>query len=246
MTSQNLDTIFEQFNELNVLVVGDVMIDSYMWGEISRMSPEAPVPIVAVTKKENRLGGAANVSLNIQALGANPILCSIIGSDHSGNEVLELLKHQNLTHRGIIQDSSRPTTVKTRIIAEDKHQLRVDEEIETDISSSLEDLLFNKICEILRSEKIDAIVFEDYNKGVLTKSIIEKVIQLGKSNNIPTIADPKTKNFLCYKNITLFKPNLKELKEGLSIEVDPTNKTSLVGGLKKLHHKIQFEMHSSH
>ncbi|MBL4623773.1 MAG: D-glycero-beta-D-manno-heptose-7-phosphate kinase [Flavobacteriales bacterium] len=217
------------------------MIDSYMWGEISRMSPEAPVPIVTVSKKENRLGGAANVALNIQALGANPILCSIIGDDQSGNEVIDLLKKQNLSQEGIIQAPYRPTTVKTRIIAADKHALRVDEEIEADISVPLQDALFQTVSKLISSENIDAILFEDYNKGVLTKTIIERIIQLGESNGIPTVADPKKKNFLSYNNITLFKPNLKELNEGLAIEVDPDDPVSLNNGLELLKKEIDFK-----
>ena len=241
MKSQDLDTIFEQFNHLNALVIGDVMVDSYMWGEISRMSPEAPVPVVAVTKKENRLGGAANVALNIQALGANPILCSVIGNDHTGNQVIELLKQQNLPQHGIIQDKDRLTTVKTRVIAQGKHQLRVDEEIEMEISSILERKLISIVTELLETEKIDVIIFEDYNKGVLTKFVIKTIIELANSKEIPTVVDPKKKNFLSYKNCTLFKPNLKELNEGLSIDVNPADKNSLFDGLEKLRSEIHFK-----
>ncbi len=240
MNREELDSIFEQFNSLKALIVGDVMIDSYMWGETTRMSPEAPVPIVAVSKKENRLGGAANVALNVQSLGATPILCSIIGNDNAGQEVIRLLENQQLSGAGMVTDSDRPTTVKTRVIAADKHALRVDEEVETDISPTKEDELFNRISELIKSEEPQVVIFEDYNKGVLTHSLIQKTIKHCEKFQIPTIADPKKKNFLSYKNITLFKPNLKELNEGLNISVDPSNEESIKSGFCALHDHLKY------
>lgn len=224
-SSENWQQVFQAFNKLNVLILGDVMIDSYMWGNVSRISPEAPVPIVAVNKKENRLGGAANVALNVQALGANPILCSVIGADDNGKLFADLLKKQKLSAEGIIKSNKRITTVKTRIIGANHQMLRVDEEIETSINSAETKLLIEKVKQLLGSKKIDVIIFEDYDKGAITHDLIAEIVKLAKQKNIPIVVDPKKRNFMAYTGVTLFKPNLKELKEGLKVEFD-VNKTS--------------------
>jgi len=217
---EQIREIFRSFNNLNVLIIGDVMIDSYLWGKVNRISPEAPVPIVTVTKKERRLGGAANVALNIQALGANPILCSAIGVDHEGLAFLDLLKQQKLSQKGILKCRDRITTVKTRVIGNNSQLLRVDEEVESDIESSETQQLLTLISYIIQHDKIDVIIFEDYNKGLITNKLIHKVVELARSKGIPTCVDPKKKNFNSYKGVSLFKPNLKELKEGLKLDGD--------------------------
>ncbi|HEY1040775.1 MAG TPA: bifunctional ADP-heptose synthase [Bacteroidia bacterium] len=214
---------FKSFNELNVLIIGDVMVDSYMWGKVNRISPEAPVPIVAIESKERRLGGAANVALNIQAMGANPILCSVIGIDYEGQIFLDLLKKQKLSQKGILKSRTRITTNKTRVIGNNHQILRVDEEVEEDITLSETDQLLQLILFILQHDKIDVIIFEDYNKGLITPKLIKSVVDMAKKRNIPIAVDPKKKNFNNYKGVTLFKPNLKELKEGLKIDFDPDN-----------------------
>lgn len=211
--------IFKSFNNLNVLIIGDVMVDSYLWGSVSRISPEAPVPIVAVKKKERRLGGAANVALNIQALGANPILCSVIGVDIEGQAFLDLLKSQKLSQKGILKSRDRVTTVKTRVMGNNSQLLRVDDEDEADITSHETQQLLMLITYILTHDKIDVVIFEDYNKGLITPKLIAKVVELTKSKGIPTTVDPKKKNFNSYKGVSLFKPNLKELREGIKLEV---------------------------
>ncbi len=215
-----LQEIFKSFNKLNVLIIGDVMIDSYMWGNVNRISPEAPVPVVSVNKKENRLGGAANVALNIQALGGNAILCSVIGADENSKLFFNLLKKQKLTNEGIITSTKRITTVKTRVIGANHQMLRVDEEIETAINSAEESALLDKIKKMLELKKIDVIIFEDYDKGSITPALIKKTVVLAKQKGIPTVVDPKKNNFMAYTGVTLFKPNLKELKEGLKIDFD--------------------------
>ncbi len=215
--------IFKSFNDLNVLIIGDVMVDSYMWGKVSRISPEAPVPIVAVENKERRLGGAANVALNIQAMGANPILCSVIGVDHDGLIFMELLKQQKLSQKGILKSRTRITTNKTRVIGNNHQMIRVDEEDEHDVTQSESDQLLQLISFILQHDKIDVIIFEDYNKGLITPRLIAKVVDLAKRRGIPIAVDPKKRNFSNYKGVTLFKPNLKELKEGLKVDFDPAN-----------------------
>ncbi|MBL7921258.1 MAG: D-glycero-beta-D-manno-heptose-7-phosphate kinase [Bacteroidia bacterium] len=215
--------VFKSFNDLNVLIIGDVMIDSYLWGKVSRISPEAPVPIVAVTKKERRLGGAANVALNVQALGANPILCSVIGVDYEGQAFLDLLKSQKLSQKGILKVRDRVTTVKTRVIGNNAQLLRVDEEVEDEIEAAATQQLLTLISHIINHDKIDVIIFEDYNKGLITSKLVNKVVELAKSKNIPTCVDPKKKNFNTYKGVSLFKPNLKELREGIKLDVSGDN-----------------------
>ncbi len=244
LTRENIIELFNRFNDLNVLIIGDVMIDSYYWGSVNRISPEAPVPVVAVNKKEYRLGGAANVALNIQALGGTPHLCSVIGNEIDADILSSLLEKQNMSGDGIIRSNERITTVKTRVIGNNHQMIRVDSETDKNIDSTLTEQLFSKISEILDAKKIDVIIFEDYDKGVITPALIEKVVNLAKQKNIPTTVDPKKRNFLDYKNVTLFKPNLKELCEGLKIEIERNNISEVEKGIdeleKILHAKISF------
>ena len=214
----NTDDIFSAFNNLNVLIIGDVMIDAYLYGKVDRISPEAPVPIVAVNKRENRLGGAANVAINIKAMGANAILCSVIGDDDKGDTFFRMLNEKELSTEGIIRSKERVTTTKFRIIGNNAQMLRVDEEIEVNINNSDSELLFKNIETLINQQKADVVIFEDYDKGVITSELIRKTVDLALKNNIPITVDPKKRNFLAYKNVTLFKPNLKELKEGLKLE----------------------------
>ena len=213
----DFDALFSGFNSKKVLVVGDAMIDAYMWGEINRMSPEAPVPVVEVKKHENRLGGAANVALNLQSLGATPILCSVIGNDSQSILFKELIQNANLSNKGLLTSKERRTTLKTRVIAENKHQLRIDEEDTHPITCETEFL--NLIQELIAD--VDVVILQDYNKGVLTAKVIAKVIEIANTKNIPTIVDPKKQNFLAYKNCTIFKPNLAEIKAGMNIDFNP-------------------------
>lgn len=212
----SLEDIFKAFEDLRVLIIGDVMIDSYIWGKVDRISPEAPVPILNVQKREQRLGGAANVALNVQSLGATPILCSIIGNDLEGNNFLSLLSQSNLSTEGIIRSDSRITTIKHRIISGAHHMLRVDQEEDHFVNDVECNQLLSRIKTLVQN--CDVVIFEDYDKGVLRKEIIEEVITYSQSKAIPTVVDPKKRNFLHYKGATLFKPNRKELKEGLKID----------------------------
>ncbi len=173
MDSKQLHQLFTSFNKLNVLIVGDVMLDSYVWGTVNRISPEAPVPIVAAQKRENRLGGAANVALNIKAMGAKPILCSVIGNDSNGKLFSQLIKKEQLTAEGIIIVDDRPTTSKTRIIGNHHQMLRIDEEVTNAISDAQSKKLFQLISKILITKKIDELIFDYYEKGVLRKKLKE-------------------------------------------------------------------------
>lgn len=232
MIKGGLDTLFEKFKQYKILIIGDVMVDTYFWGKVERISPEAPVPIISRTKIENRLGGAANVALNIKSLGADPILCSVVGDDDKGLILNELLNESGTTSEGIMMHPSRMTTVKTRIISHNQHLLRIDEEITKNIDPDTELDFFNKIKDIVSRHVINAIIFQDYDKGVITPSLILNVVELAKSKNIPTLVDPKKRNFLNFKGVSLFKPNFKELVEGLKLDIKK-------GDFNALHHAAQ-------
>ena len=212
--------MFEAFEGIKALVVGDVMMDAYLWGRVERISPEAPVPIVTVHKRETRLGGAANVAINIQAMGAVPLLCSVIGNDRHGDELLDLMKGLKMPTDGMVTSANRVTTVKTRVIGNNHQLLRVDDEITNNVSESEQNDLIRSIINLLDNNKVDVIIFEDYDKGVLNESLIASIVAEAQKRNIPTAVDPKKKNFGAYKNVNLFKPNLGELKTGLKVDID--------------------------
>ncbi len=239
---RGLSEILNDFNNHNVMVIGDVMVDSYLWGSVTRISPEAPVPIVSCTKGENRLGGAANVAENIRSLGAIPVICSVIGKDEKGQIFKDILKSQDLDGNGLIETTSRTTTVKTRIISNNQQLLRVDQEIDDYLSEELEGQLIDKILAIIDSRKIDAIIFQDYDKGVITPALIEKIISYANEKSIPTFVDPKKRNFNIYKNATLFKPNFKELTSGLNIDVDKKDFNSVFNAARLLHKQGAFKL----
>lgn len=235
MEEQRIKRVFKDFSKLRALIIGDIMIDSYYWGTVNRISPEAPVPVVSVSHREHRLGGAANVALNVQALGAKPVLCSVTGDD-AENEILEsLLSDRNLSKEGIIKSKERVTTIKTRVIGNHHQMIRVDSEIESNISKKLSDKLYDRIESIVKEDGIDVIIFEDYDKGVITKNLIKRVVQLAKENKIPITADPKKRHFMDYKELTLFKPNLKELTEGLNRDIDSDNLEDLKKAVHEFH-----------
>lgn len=213
------------------------MLDAYMWGKVNRISPEAPVPIVSVTSNENRLGGAANVARNLGALGAHSILCSVVGDDEKATIFEDLLKNEGLSSSGILRSSKRKTTIKTRIIAGSQHTLRVDEEITTPLDNELETEFIASTKKIIQSQKVDVLIFEDYDKGVLTQKVIEEVTAFANEQNIPVLVDPKYRNFHHYSNVTLFKPNFKELVEGMKVDIDKKD----IGALQKAAQKFLSE-----
>lgn len=221
----NIDQVFEAFNSLRVLVIGDVMLDSYVWGKVERISPEAPVPVVNVSHREYRLGGAGNVLLNVQALGAEAIICSVIGTDTSGDALKNSLLEKGLNCEGLIRSESRITTIKERIIAGSQQVVRIDTETDKPVSKDEKDRLVSKAKELIPS--CNVIIFEDYDKGVLTAESIAEITDFANLHNVPTVVDPKKRNFLAYTNVTLFKPNLKELREGLKVEFDVDNAAEL-------------------
>lgn len=202
------------------MIIGDVMVDSYLWGKVERISPEAPIPIVSLKKRENRMGGAANVAMNIRSMGANPILCSVIGVDEKGDQFLDLMKKEKMTDAGIIRSVRRITTTKFRIFGNSYQMLRVDEEVDHDLVEGDYLTLVRVIDHLLKTMKIDCIIFQDYDKGVITPKLISHVVNGAAEHKIPVTVDPKRKNFSHYKDVTLFKPNLKELKDGLNMDAD--------------------------
>jgi rfaE bifunctional protein kinase chain/domain len=236
---KTIDEVFEGFKNLKVLIIGDVMIDAYTYGKVSRISPEAPVPIVNVRKQEKRLGGAANVALNIQALGATPILCSVIGEDDEANAFIDLLNQSEITSKGIIRSTHRITTVKNRIIAGSQQMLRIDNEQDKPLNELEYKSIVGQIQLLL--EEVDLIIFEDYDKGTISKNLIEETVAFAKTKGIPTAVDPKKRNFMDYIGVDLFKPNLKELKEGLKVEFDQRNKGELEAAVTSLANALQFK-----
>ncbi|MEQ9439725.1 MAG: bifunctional ADP-heptose synthase [Cyclobacteriaceae bacterium] len=243
---QQFSELFDDFRRLKVLIVGDVMLDAYVWGSVHRISPEAPVPVVNVKKRETRLGGAANVALNIQSLGAEPLLCAVVGEDTYGDVFCQLLEQHQITTQGIVRSPSRPTTVKERIIGGSQQMLRIDAEhsqvLDAEEQACLEETMQPLIAQA------DVIIFQDYDKGVLSETLIRWVQQEAQRQHIPTAVDPKRRNFLYYREATLFKPNLKELREGLqqeaialhqeAYELEPTIREASERLRQLLHHQI--------
>jgi rfaE bifunctional protein kinase chain/domain len=219
LKKDDIINLFNLFASKKILVVGDVMIDSYMWGKVDRISPEAPVPIIACTKRESRLGGAANVALNLLALGSKPILCGVIGNNDNGALMKTLLQDNKLETKGMFEIQGRPTTVKTRVIGGNQHLLRIDEETDKALTGNDEINFTKHVCNLISSEGIDAIIFQDYDKGALTPHSIKSITDLANSMNIPTLVDPKKRNFANYQGVTLFKPNFKEFTEGLKLDL---------------------------
>lgn len=240
----DLQSIFAAMNNLHVVVVGDVMLDNYWWGEVERISPEAPVPVVALQKRETRLGGAANVALNCKALGAKVSLASVVGDDLEGTSLIQLVKDAGISASLILQSAQRTTTTKTRIISRNQQMMRLDAEQNEDLFTEEEHPFIDRVLRFLQREKPDLLIFEDYNKGVLKENVIRRITDHCNEIGIITSVDPKKNNFLSYHNVTIFKPNLKEVREGLNlpvypVEVDVLNEVHihLEGTLK---HRVTF------
>jgi rfaE bifunctional protein kinase chain/domain len=234
--------IITSFAGKRIMIVGDVMVDSYLWGVVDRISPEAPVPVVDVNHREERLGGAANVAVNIQALGAVPVLCSVIGTDIKGDAFLRILNEAGMEAAGIYRSKNRITTTKFRIIGNNSQLLRVDEEHTHDLIKRDQDAFLKKCQKMLASGDMDVMVIQDYNKGILTEEVITTLIKIAREEAVPIIVDPKKKNFELYKGVTLFKPNLKELKEGLKIDFSEPDEQVMEETAKILREKIKADI----
>lgn len=229
------------FNNLNVLIIGDVMVDHYLFGEVNRISPEAPVPVVEVLSRESRLGGAANVALNIAQLGGNPILLTMVGKDATGEQFIKMLEDKDINTDHILQHKDRTTTLKTRVFDEDKQVVRFDEEDVEDLEKAQETTITNEFKRILAHNKINIIILQDYNKGLLTKSFIKHILLIATKNEIPVAVDPKERNFLEYQNVDLFKPNLREFSEAIGYRINAKSIDSLRSGAEELRRKNRFK-----
>ena len=236
---EDFKKLFESFSSLKVGVIGDVMLDTYMWGKVDRISPEAPVPVVSLDHKEYRIGGAGNVALNCQSLGAQVSVLSVTGADTEGVILKELLEDSNIDSTYLIKSADRITTNKTRIISRNQQMMRLDAEVTNDLDSKEESAILKKVKDYITSVDPDIIIFEDYNKGVLTEKVIQQVIGLCKQAGVITAVDPKRKNFFSFKQANIFKPNLKEIKEALNLLVEEINQPVL----QKIHAELQNILH---
>ncbi len=244
MAAMDFDQLFRDFSNIKIGVVGDVMLDTYWWGKVDRISPEAPVPVVSVTKREHRIGGAGNVALNLQGLGASVSIISVVGKDGDGALLTEMLGSNNIFSGYLVQSKARVTTNKIRIISRNQHMMRLDAEITNMLNEEDEQNLLKSFERYLQSEKPQLVILEDYNKGVLTETAIAAVISLCKKNNVLTAVDPKRKNFFAYKQVDIFKPNLHEAKEALNIIADEVTVQLLeqihTALFAQLHHQVSF------
>lgn len=231
----NLPGILKEFSSKKILIVGDVMVDEYLWGKVDRISPEAPVPVVSCSEREYRMGGAANVAINVKSLGAEPVLCTCIGNDEIGETFKKLLVKREMSSEGIIVSTERKTSLKTRVIGNHQQLLRVDHEITSFLDKESEGKLLEGTAKILNEQSIDALIFQDYDKGVITPAIIEGIIHIANDKGIPILVDPKKRSFLNFKFVTLFKPNFKELIEGLNVNVAKNDLVGISEAIQVLH-----------
>jgi D-glycero-beta-D-manno-heptose-7-phosphate kinase len=239
---EDFRSLFNSFSSLKVGVIGDLMLDTYMWGGVERISPEAPVPVVSLQKKEYRVGGAGNVALNCKSLGARVSVLSVVGDDAEGMMLTDLLDGHQVDSAYIVVSGKRITTSKTRIISRNQQMMRLDSEVTTDLDHTDEEALLQRISDFISREDPDIIIFEDYNKGVLTEKLIHRTIEKCREAGVLTAVDPKRKNFFSYRHADIFKPNLKEVREGLNMlidEVDSKKLSHIHEELKKiLHHSL--------
>ncbi len=231
----DLEKLFNSFRNCNIAIVGDIMLDKYIFGHVSRISPEYPVPVVDVVKETFRLGGAANVAVNIRAMGSRTSLFGLTGADADGDIMRDLLAGHNLPLSSVIRDTSRPTTCKTRILSQNHHIVRVDHESRNQISEALENVILEQIKASI--DDFDAIILEDYNKGVLTTRLIKSITCLAAENKVPVLVDPKLERFFDYRDCTIFKPNLAEVASSLGI-VPPESDSDIEKACARLIEKI--------
>lgn len=224
---ENIQKLFESFSTLKVGVIGDVMLDTYMWGRVDRISPEAPVPVVQLEEKEYRIGGAGNVALNCQSLGSQVFIISLTGDDKEGLLLEELFNENMIDTSYLLKSSSRITTSKTRIISRNQQMIRLDNEVISDLDSNSEELLLRQVRSFIQTHDPDVMIFEDYNKGILTERVIHEAITICKEAGVVTAVDPKRKNFFAYHHADIFKPNLGEVKQGLNLLIDEVNNSLL-------------------
>lgn len=229
LSANRLTELKNNFKGKRIAVIGDMMLDIYFRGEVKRISPEAPVPIVEVENEFFRFGGAANCALNIASLTGIPEPIGAIGYDNFGTIFTSLLNDSNISSKGIIIDEARPTTAKTRVIADKQHIVRIDKESKQNLPSKLKTKIFERLEEIIDS--LDGIILQDYNKGVLSESLITEIIKLAQLKNVIVTVDPKFHNFFAYKNVTVFKPNRKEAEDVLGMKLKSDDDISNAGNM---------------
>lgn len=230
--------LFQKFSEQKIAVIGDVMLDTYWFGSTDRISPEAPVPVVAVKKMEYRLGGAANVALNLLALNASVSIHSVVGNDTDADTLLQMFTNIGIDASHTLRSGNRLTTNKIRIVSRNQHLLRLDNEIQSDLDAETESVFIQATIDAFNKNKPDVVIFEDYNKGVLTENVISRLMNYCNENNIITAVDPKRKNFFSYRHAGIFKPNLKEVADALGIlDIKPA-----FDGLTHIHQQLQKQL----
>ena len=210
--------LLAKFGRQRVLVLGDIMLDHYIWGKVERISAEAPVPVLEVQKEEFRLGGAANAALNVKSLGGKAILLGVTGRDSAAQDLKQLMECKGLATDGLIADPDRKTTLKTRIVATNQQIVRIDRETQIDLGNEARTALLDSLRRLLPN--CQALIIEDYNKGVLTGEVISGALELAKSLGIPVAVDPKHRNFRQYRGVDIFKPNFRELQDILDMEFE--------------------------
>jgi rfaE bifunctional protein kinase chain/domain len=238
----DFSNLIGSFSSLKAGVIGDVMLDTYWWGKVERISPEAPVPVVSLHHKEYRIGGAGNVALNCTSLGANVTLLSVTGDDADAVLLEKLLNEKNINTDFLVNSKKRITTNKTRVIGRNQQMMRLDSEITDDLSEADEQALLQRVETYISREKPAVLIFEDYNKGVLTEKLITQVIRLCQQHNVITTVDPKRKHFFSYRGVDIFKPNLKEVKEGLNLLLEEVDKPALQDIHQKLQKSLQHQI----
>ncbi len=237
LTESRVATLLENFRGKRIAVIGDVMLDRYYRGTVYRISPEAPVPIVEIDEESEYPGGAANVAYNLVMLGANPLLLGIVGKDSAGRQLRDLLGNLGIGDDGLLDDPVRPTTVKTRVIAASQHIVRVDREEKQAIAPGVREQLLQLIEQNIGS--IDALILQDYNKGVVTRDLIPRVVELARKHGVPVYVDPKLYNFFEYTGTTVFKPNRKEAEDALQRKLRTPEERE--HGVQELMERLQTE-----
>ncbi|MCD4847523.1 MAG: D-glycero-beta-D-manno-heptose-7-phosphate kinase [Candidatus Aegiribacteria sp.] len=225
----NIENILKRMQGKRVLVAGDLILDHYLDGKVDRISPEAPIPIVSLERKHERwvLGGAANVARNIRSLGGIPVMAGVTGEDKEGEILKRLLLDEGVDVSAVVSDPARPTTLKTRIISGGHQVIRLDSEVTDPISESVMQDILSRIEGTV--SQMDAVVLEDYNKGVLVPELISRIISASKSRGIPVAVDPKFINFFKFSGCTLFKPNRLEISRALSRVVNTVEEAGNAG-----------------
>src|SRR5580704_10898200 len=237
-SSVDYKELFKTFSSVKIGVIGDMMLDTYWWGNVERISPEAPVPVVTVNRKEYRIGGAGNVALNLASLGTPVSVFSVIGDDDDGQILTGLLNENKIGTGYLLKSVSRITTNKMRVISRNQQMMRLDSETLQPLDNELEQKLITQFEKYIKEQSPAAVIFEDYNKGVLTEKIIHALIEICRKNSVITSVDPKRKHFFKYKGVDIFKPNLKEAREALNLLIDEINQNVLA----KIHQKLLNEL----